>query len=157
MSQPKPLSAKEQAEQRLQEESLRVAKSTQTPGQTKEQTKLIAKGIEKGIAFYKQQQKAKARELDKARKKALKQRPLVESGQEEPTQAYEPESEYSASRPALRVAGTIFCLAALLQGLRYWLGWPVLVGSFEIPLPWSLAAAFVAAALGLWMFRAGRD
>jgi hypothetical protein len=56
MSQQKPPSPKEQAEQRLQAEATRLAKSIQTPGQTKEQTKLIAKGIEKGIALYKQQQ-----------------------------------------------------------------------------------------------------
>jgi len=42
-----------------------AAKATQRPGQTKEQTKLIAQGIQKGIEHYKKQQKAKARELDK--------------------------------------------------------------------------------------------
>lgn len=55
-----------------QAEALRVAKGTQVPGQTKEQTKLIARGIEKGIAEYKKQQKAKARERDKQRKQQLK-------------------------------------------------------------------------------------
>jgi hypothetical protein len=156
MSQPKPPSAREQAEQRLQEEALRVAKSAQTPGQTKEQTKLIAKGIEKGIAFYKQQQKAKARELDKARKKALKQRPAeTDLEQEEPLPDYALES--SPAKPALFVAGLVFALAALLHGLRYFLGWRVAVGSFEIPPSWSLAAVFVAGALAVWMFRAGRD
>ena len=49
-------------------EALQVAKSTQKPGQSKEQTKLIAQGIEKGIAEYKKLQKGKARERDKARK-----------------------------------------------------------------------------------------
>ncbi|GIU31812.1 hypothetical protein TUM4433_23950 [Shewanella schlegeliana] len=34
-------------------EAMKVAKATQKPGQTKEQTKLIAQGIEKGIAEYK--------------------------------------------------------------------------------------------------------
>lgn len=53
-------------------EALRVAKATQKPGQTKEQTKLIALGIEKGIAEYKKQQKSKARDKDKARKQELK-------------------------------------------------------------------------------------
>ena len=42
-----------------------LAKGTQRPGQTKEQTKLIAQGIQKGIEQYKKQQKSKARELDK--------------------------------------------------------------------------------------------
>lgn len=50
-------------------DALKIARATQKPGQTKEQTKLIAQGIEKGIAQYKKQQKAKARELDRQRKK----------------------------------------------------------------------------------------
>ena len=53
-------------------EALKIARGRQKPGQTKEQTKLIAHGIEKGIADYKKQQKAKARQRDKLRKKELK-------------------------------------------------------------------------------------
>lgn len=52
-----------------QEEALKLAKSTQRPAQTKEQTKLIAQGIQKGIDLYKRQQKEKARELNKRLKK----------------------------------------------------------------------------------------
>ncbi|MBY3787308.1 DUF2956 domain-containing protein [Photobacterium carnosum] len=52
-------------------EALRVAKATQKEGQTKEQTKLIAQGIQKGIELYKKQQKAKARERDKLKKKNI--------------------------------------------------------------------------------------
>ncbi len=48
-----------------QSEAMQVAKATQRPGQTKEQTRLIAQGIQKGIDQYKKQHKAKARELDK--------------------------------------------------------------------------------------------
>ena len=55
-------------------QALKVAKGTQKVGQTKEQTKLIAQGIEKGIAEYKKQQGKKLREIDKQRKKTLKQR-----------------------------------------------------------------------------------
>lgn len=54
--------------------ALKVAKATQKPGQTKEQTKLIAQGIEKGIAEYKKREKQKARERDKQRKAQLKQK-----------------------------------------------------------------------------------
>ncbi|ACA88279.1 conserved hypothetical protein [Shewanella woodyi ATCC 51908] len=39
---------------------------------SKEQTKLIAAGIEKGIAEYKKQHKSKARDRDKARKQDIK-------------------------------------------------------------------------------------
>ncbi|MCU7827767.1 MAG: DUF2956 domain-containing protein [Candidatus Thiodiazotropha sp. (ex Myrtea sp. 'scaly one' KF741663)] len=50
-------------------EAMRIAKANQRPGQAKEQTKLIAQGIQKGIDQYKKQQKIKAREMDKRRKK----------------------------------------------------------------------------------------
>ncbi|MCU7851670.1 MAG: DUF2956 domain-containing protein [Candidatus Thiodiazotropha sp. (ex Monitilora ramsayi)] len=50
-------------------EAIRIAKANQRPGQTKEQTKMIAQGIQKGIDQYKKQQKIKAREMDKRRKK----------------------------------------------------------------------------------------
>ncbi|MEC4724991.1 DUF2956 domain-containing protein [Shewanella sp. D64] len=53
-------------------EAMKVAKATQKPGQNKEQTKLIAAGIEKGIAEYKKQNKSKARDRDKARKQDIK-------------------------------------------------------------------------------------
>ncbi|MAZ65893.1 MAG: hypothetical protein CMF25_02165 [Kangiellaceae bacterium] len=56
-----------------QDEALRLAKANQRPGQTKEQTKLVAQGIQKGIEQYKKQQKAKARERDKQKKKASQQ------------------------------------------------------------------------------------
>lgn len=52
-----------------QQEAMKIAKATQKPGQTKEQTKLVAQGIEKGIALYKKQQKEKKRQADKAQKR----------------------------------------------------------------------------------------
>ncbi len=52
------------------EDAVAIARGTQKPGQTKEQTQLIAQGIQKGIALYKKQYAAKKRELDKAIKKA---------------------------------------------------------------------------------------
>ena len=54
-----------------QEQAMKVAKGTQRPNQTKEQTKFISQGIEKGIAEYKKQQNKKARERDKVRKAKL--------------------------------------------------------------------------------------
>lgn len=65
--------------QQTQQEAMAVAKATQKTGQTKEQTKLIALGIEKGIAVYKKQQKEKSRQADKAKKKTLKTK-RVEQG-----------------------------------------------------------------------------
>ena len=56
-----------------QEQAMKIAKGTQRPNQTKEQTKLISQGIEKGIAEYKKQQNKKSRERDKVRKAQLKE------------------------------------------------------------------------------------
>jgi hypothetical protein len=66
-------SKKKKVSPETQSEALQVAKATQRPGQTKEQTRLIAQGIQKGIDQYKKQHKAKARELDK-RIKATQQK-----------------------------------------------------------------------------------
>lgn len=63
-------SKKHAASVQTQEEALQTAKSIQRPGQTKEQTKIIAQGIQKGIELYKKQHKAKLRELDKRQKKS---------------------------------------------------------------------------------------
>ena len=67
-------------------EALKIARGTQRPGQKKEQTKLIAQGIEKGITEFRKREKAKARERDKLRKKALKEpnstQPQAEKAQE---------------------------------------------------------------------------
>ena len=64
---------KNKVSEQVQEQAIKVAKGTQKVGQTKEQTKLIAQGIEKGIAEYKKQHKSKLREQDKLRKQKLKQ------------------------------------------------------------------------------------
>ncbi|MGB5445188.1 MAG: DUF2956 domain-containing protein [Psychromonas sp.] len=64
-----------------QDEAMAIAKKTQKPGQTKEQTRLIALGIQKGIAEYKKMAKSKQRELNKANKK--KKTPTTEAAQDE--------------------------------------------------------------------------
>jgi len=48
---------------------MKIAKQRQRPGQSKEQTKLIADGIRKGIDDYKKQQKAKQRDNNRRIKK----------------------------------------------------------------------------------------
>jgi hypothetical protein len=60
--------------QQTQEEALKIAKGIQRPAQTKEQTKLIAQGVQKGIDLYKKQQKEKARDLNKKRKQLSKEK-----------------------------------------------------------------------------------
>jgi len=54
-------------------EALTLARGIQKPGQTKEQTKQVVQGIQKGIELYKKQHKAKARELDKKAKRLTAQ------------------------------------------------------------------------------------
>ena len=56
----------------VQEEALLIAKKTQKQGQSKEQTKLIAQGIQKGIADYKKSAKNKQRQTDKFNKQKRK-------------------------------------------------------------------------------------
>jgi hypothetical protein len=58
----------------VEADAMRIAKGRQKEGQTKEQTKLIAQGIQKGIAEYKKQHGIKIRKIDKQRKQTLKQR-----------------------------------------------------------------------------------
>lgn len=63
-----------QASDETIEEALAIAKKTQKQGQSKEQTRLIAQGIQKGIAEYKKTAKAKQRQADQAKKKLQKQK-----------------------------------------------------------------------------------
>ena len=72
-------------------EALKITRTLQKPGQTKEQSKLISQGIQKGIDLYKKQQKAKARELDRQKKKikpvnthSTDGMPAEESGMKQP-------------------------------------------------------------------------
>ncbi len=75
-------SKKGQSSQETKDESQRIAKATQRPGQTKEQTRLIAQGIQKGIEQYKKQHKAKMREQDRNRKQAQKSKPEAAEDQQ---------------------------------------------------------------------------
>jgi len=62
---------------------LKIARGTQRPAQTKDQTRLIAQGIQKGIDLYKKQQKEKARDLSRKLKKTSGQKEQsIESGDE---------------------------------------------------------------------------
>jgi hypothetical protein len=102
-----------------QQDALSTAKAIQKTGQTKEQTKLIAQGIEKGITEYKKQQKTKARERDKLRKLQLKEKSHstkgsvdnIDNGEE-----YSPKSQFTS---ATWVAITLLILS--------WIGFAVYV------------------------------
>jgi hypothetical protein len=72
-----------------------MARATQRPGQTKEQTKLIAAGIQKGIDQYKKQHKAKLREMDKQRKKTqLNREPANDTQESKPVPSHQNQSAW---------------------------------------------------------------
>ena len=66
--------AKNNVSAEVQEEAMLIAKKTQKQGQTKEQTKLIAQGIQKGVAEYKKSAKNKQRQADKFNKQKQKRK-----------------------------------------------------------------------------------
>jgi len=79
-----PKNSYQKPSQQTQAEALKIARGIQRPAQTKEQTKLIAQGIQKGIDLYKKQQKEKARDLNRKLKKISGQKELsIESDDHE--------------------------------------------------------------------------
>ena len=87
----------EKISKQVRAEALKIARGTQRPGQKKEQTKLIAKGIEKGITEFRKREKAKARERDKLRKRAQKE---PKPAQPQAKQAQDVQTGKSALRSA---------------------------------------------------------
>lgn len=142
----------------VQDEAMAVARGIQKPGQTKEQTRLIAQGIAKGIEQYKRQQSAKARERDKARKRLDKQRHQAAAGHGAPLHEDAEDGLASGSDPvmALRVAAWLFTLMALLHGLRLLAGWPVVIAGWNVPAWLSGLAVPLLATLAFWLFRGAR-
>uniref|UniRef100_UPI003A8E1A18 DUF2956 family protein n=1 Tax=Methylophaga aminisulfidivorans TaxID=230105 RepID=UPI003A8E1A18 len=61
--------------------------------------KLIAQGIEKGIALYKKEQKEKQRQADRARKKALKSKQAT-SGHDDVSQPSVSETQAASPWPS---------------------------------------------------------
>jgi hypothetical protein len=111
---------KAQISPETQNEAMKIARATQKPGQTKEQTKLIAQGIEKGIAQYKKQQKERARQADKAKKKERKEKQQVADTIEVTTapEVNETESKSSSMLPwiLLAISWVGFVAYVMLKG-----------------------------------------
>jgi hypothetical protein len=51
------------------------------------------------------------------------------------------------------VAGTVFGIVAIAHALRFFLAWPVVIGSHTVPLWLSAVAAIVAGYLSVQGFR----
>lgn len=90
-----------QAVKAIHDEAMILARSLQRPGQSKEETKLIAQGIQRGLEQYKKQQSEKERELDKKLKR-------IKQDQKEPIE--------SATQELPQV-----------QTWHYWLPWSLLL------------------------------
>jgi len=56
-----------------------------------------------------------------------------------------------------QVSGALFTLIAVAQLARSVLGWPAQVGSFSIPIWFSIVAFLVTGSLAIWAFRASRE
>ena len=80
-------SRKNRVSDNTKEDAMKIARGTQRPGQTKEQTKFIAQGIQKGIDQYKKQQNVKARELDRKLKKAAASNISIKSSTDNSTES----------------------------------------------------------------------
>ena len=55
-----------------------------------------------------------------------------------------------------KVSGVLFALIALAQLTRAVLAWPAQVGSFSIPVWFSMVAFVVFAGLAVWAFRVAK-
>ena len=58
---------------------------------------------------------------------------------------------------ALYTAGTIFSMVSLAHLVRYFRADEVLIGSYSIPVPWSLILGLVILGLAGWMVAAARQ
>ena len=142
-----------QSEEIIREEALKIARANQVPGQSKEQTKLIAKGIAKGIAEYKKQEKSRQRERDKLQKRRKAPENAAIQVNSEP--ADEAICSGLDKLAGLSAAGW-FLLAGLLHLLRWITGTVITIGTFTVPLYWSVVVGIAALALAVWIFRATR-
>ena len=141
-----------------QEEALQMARAIQKPGQTKEQTKLIAQGIAKGIELYKRQQSAKSRERDKQRKRLDRERQARPGLEPDETLGLEPreDGEHGRVSLALWVSGWLFGLMALAHAVRWIAGWELSIAGLPVPVWVSAIAVLSLGGLALWLMLSAR-
>lgn len=60
-------------------------------------------------------------------------------------------------KTALKVAGAVFFLVALGHLSRLVLNFPLMVGSYSVPLGFNVAGFALSLGLALWMFKAQKD
>lgn len=99
-------------------EALKIANSQHIEGQTKEQTRLIAKGIQRGIEQYLRQQSEKARDLDR-RVKKVKQ--LAESTANLSSQTDAEAMPLSLSNPSSKLPWILLMISWCLFLVFWWM------------------------------------
>ncbi|PJG60031.1 DUF2956 domain-containing protein [Aeromonas cavernicola] len=101
-----------------QQDALKIARANQKPGQSKEQTQLIAQGIQKGIDEYKKQMKARAREASRQKKLQAKAKSAPLDGEidalDEPVEVLEVTRQHP-------LPWVLLVLSWLAGGLWLWL------------------------------------
>lgn len=139
-----------QAEQNIDAAALQIARRIQSAGQSKEQTKLIAQGIAKGIALYRKQQNEKLRDRDKRRKKLAKERRHAPAADQSDDQ-FETPSPGTARRVPGWIAASVLSLGAFLHLARWAAALPITVGTWNVPVWWSLPVAVLLGGLAVWL------
>jgi hypothetical protein len=66
---------------------------------------------------------------------------------------FEREEDAMSTRTYCAVSALVFTLVAVAHLLRAWNGWPLLVGSWQVPASISWVAALVAAGIAVWGLR----
>lgn len=159
MTKYKKTSFEAQAAQQIKDEAHRIATGIKTAGQSREQTKLIAKGIEKGIALYKKQEGVKARSRNKRQRNSKTASTTSANAQAKPdsdTQHPPVQTNARQTASALITAGVIFLLAGTTLAGCLLADIVIDVGDYAIPSLWSLPTALICFALATWMFTAAR-
>jgi hypothetical protein len=102
-------SGKKRVSEETRDEAMKIARGTQSPGQTKAQTRLIAQGIERGIDLYKKQHKERARALDRRERELRREMERAAGGSNAPT----PARQRAGASPSSRAAWLPWVLLAL--------------------------------------------
>ncbi len=134
------------------EEAKALARAQQKPGQTKEQTRLIAQGIARGIEQYKRQQSAKARERDKSRKRLEKLRQTsVDADLTDSPPGSDPAAEVRSTRPPMLLGGVAMGLSSLALAWLLLQGWAVTIAGWPVPSGLLGGWMLIMAGLATWL------
>ncbi len=136
----------------FKEEAMLMAKSIQRPGQSKEQTRLIAQGIEKGITLYKKQQAEKMREINKKKKKKDKLTILNQTDQKENSSDRTHSTIY-----ALYTASSVFLVFALSALVAVFYGVDSYFSTPSVAVGLLMATSVLLAGLAMWMFKSANS